>query len=171
MSIFSVMQNEMNQVNDSCTEVVNSECDQINDVKYYRALLKGGHVSRRYYVEFYSYICAPTKKDAAMKCREVPRAKRNHKDFILALDEISSGEFCEGKINNVQDPYLLCKNKQDQDKILPLISNRIKPDPHFEETNNAKKKSPANKKKYRNHYVDLRENWIKDLNQYETFRV
>lgn len=167
MNMYSTALNQISTENDAGAFDNHPSDNHVNDTKFYKAILKGGHVSRKYYIEFYSYICAPTKKDAAKKCREVPRAKRNHKDFILDLNEISYSEYSEGINSNNHDPYLHCKNKQEQDKILPLISDRIKPDPHFEEGKNNRKKNPAGKKRYTNRYVDLRNDWIKELENRE----
>ncbi len=127
-------------------------CKQARE-KYFVAVLKGGHVTPKYYIEFNWYIKAESKKAAAEMCRHIPRVKRNHSDFIISLTEICYEEFCMGVIENKKDPYLSCKNKQEQNMILEQIESRIKPDPHYIE-NPRRKKAKTSTRTFINRYMD-----------------
>ena len=125
-----------------------------NNTKYYKAILKGGHVGRQHYIEFSVYIAAKSKEMALEACRNMPRAKKDHKDFIISFKEISYDEFVSGREEMKNDPYLLCKNKQQQEMIMEQIRHRIKPDPHFEEVRKEKKKPKMSNRRYVNNYCD-----------------
>lgn len=136
--------------------------------KYFVATIKGGHVKRSHYIVFWHYLKATSLKEAAEKCKTIPRGKKDHKDMILDLKEVSYEEFLRGREEELKDPYLNCKNKQEQDQIYHLIEDRIVPDPHYKESmpkekrkhynceNNKKGKS---KKSYTNRYTFIKGDW------------
>lgn len=100
-----------------------------NDVKrrFYKVKAKCGHVGRKKCVWVVFATTAYSAKEAAKRVREFKRVKHGHKDAIAWVEEITQEEFIEVKANNDADPYLHCKNVQEQRKIEDFES-RIEPD-------------------------------------------
>ena len=62
--------------------------------RYFKVVTKCGHVGRYHCIWIEFAIVAESKQQAADKVREEGRVKRDHKDFIKEIKEIS---FEEGK--------------------------------------------------------------------------
>ena len=109
--------------------------------KYFSVKTKCGHVGRYNCIWINFAIVAESKQQVADKVREEGRVKRNHKDFIKEIQEISFEEFMELKAQNDADPYLHCKNIQEQNRIVGF-EERISVD----EYNLAKLEKPTSKR-------------------------
>ena len=57
--------------------------------RYFKVVTKCGHVGRYNCIWINFAIVAESKQQAADKVREEGRVKRNHKDFIKEIQEIS----------------------------------------------------------------------------------
>lgn len=87
---------------------------------YYKVETKCGHVGKENYIIINFPIKADSKKEAAKIAREIPRVKHNYKDAILGVNEITLEEYKQLCKANSNDPYLKCKNKQEQNLIIGL---------------------------------------------------
>ena len=97
-------------------------------LKFYRVTCKCGHVGRQFFIRIDFPVNADSGKEAAEIARNLPRVKHDHKDAILNCVEIDYEEYeIIRKINN-NDPYLQCKNPQEQGKIIGFES-RLEPEP------------------------------------------
>lgn len=97
--------------------------------KFFRVTCKCGHVGRGRFVKIDFPINAENKKEASMLARQLPRVKHDHKDAILACREIDYEEYRILIVINNNDPYLKCKNKQQQREIANL-GLRIEEEPN-----------------------------------------
>lgn len=106
-------------------------------IKYYEVECKCGHTgSRRFYIPIKFPVKAYSKTEAAKKGKLIPRCKRDHKDCILNVKEISFVEYIDlQKLNNI-DPYLKCHSIQEQNQY--DLSDRFVEDPHYYETHQIK---------------------------------
>jgi len=89
------------------------EISKNSDRKFFAVRVKCGHVGRDHYVERTYYVGAPDAKQAATLAKELPRVKRDHKDAILSVEEVTHEEFREGRARNAEDPYLAARNPQE----------------------------------------------------------
>lgn len=94
---------------------------------YYKVVAKCGHVGRCKYIPIIFAVVAENGKEASKLVRQYPRVKHNHKDAILRCDEITFEEFLQIKETNNNDPYLHCRNKQEQNMFCDL-QDRIEED-------------------------------------------
>ena len=94
--------------------------------RYYAVKTKCGHVRRKKYIEITFAIVAESKKEAARKGREMPRVKHDHPMAILDVLEINYEEYLELVEINSNNPYLKCKNKQEQNINCPDIYKLVK---------------------------------------------
>lgn len=85
--------------------------------KYFKVEAKCGHVGRGKCIWITFVTIAENEKEAAKRARSFKRVKHNHKYIIRNLKEISFEEFVEIRSQNDIDPYLHCKNIQEQRKI------------------------------------------------------
>lgn len=118
-------------------------------MSYFAVEVKCGHVGRFFYVPIVFPIVAGSKKEAAMLAMKKPRVKRNHKDAVKSVRKIDVKEYKEILSDNINDPYLRCKNKQEQKRIEGL-ENRLIPD----ELNLSK----SQKKRTRNREYSFKKN-------------
>ena len=109
--------------------------------RYFKVVTKCGHVGRYNCIWINFAIVAESKQQAADKVREEGRVKRDHKDFIKEIKEISFEAFMELKAQNDADPYLHCKNIQEQNRIVGF-EERI----FVDEYNLAKLEKPTSKR-------------------------
>ncbi|MBE6587325.1 MAG: hypothetical protein E7647_02790 [Ruminococcaceae bacterium] len=100
-------------------------------MKYFRVRAKCGHVGgRKSYIDIDFYTVADNGQEAARLVRMAPRVKHHHKDAIRFVEEISPEEYLKGRAEYTKDPFVRCKNKQQQEKVMHLILPRImKEDP------------------------------------------
>ena len=85
--------------------------------KYYAVRCRCGHVGRNCYVEIVFAIKANNGKEAAAIARRIARVKHNKKNAIISCYEISREQYYEIIKANREDPYLKCKNIQEQRSI------------------------------------------------------
>ncbi len=83
----------------------------------YKVVCKCGHVGRGNYVKIAFPVVAESKKEAAVIGRMIPRVKHHHKDAILSVVEITKEEYLMLEDMNKNDPYLKCKNIQEQNHL------------------------------------------------------
>ena len=134
--------------------------------KFFRVTCKCGHVGRQFFIRIDFPVKADTGKEAAVIARNFPRVKHNHKDAILNCVEIDYEEYqILLKINN-NDPYLKCKNPQEQAHILGF-EKRLEIEPCFVKKINRSrrnivefknKKRDSAEKSYISYQMDY-ENW------------
>lgn len=97
-------------------------------MRYYEVIAKCGHVGKGKCVLITFACAAENGKEAAAKARTYARVKHHHKDAIRNVREILFEEYIKLRAENDADPYLHCKNRQEQNKI-PGFEERIIPDP------------------------------------------
>ncbi len=85
--------------------------------KYYNVLAKCGHVGKTRCVWVNFAVAAEDAKEAARKCRYYKRVKHDHTNAIGEVNEITFEQFMMLRAENDSDPYLKCKNIQQQNKI------------------------------------------------------
>ena len=94
--------------------------------KYYAVHCKCGHVGINRYVEIVFAVIAKSGKEAAAIARKFARVKHNKKNAIINCYEITREEYDEILKANKSDPYLKCKNIQEQRSIDGFESRIIK---------------------------------------------
>ena len=108
--------------------------------RYYSVKCKCGHVgANRFYIPIEFGVIAASKKEAAEKGRWIPRCKHHQKDCILEVRELTRKEFLDLNERNRHDPYLSCHSIQEQRKF--DLSNRLVPEPAYEEVYKRNKES------------------------------
>jgi hypothetical protein len=133
-------------------------------------MTKCGHVGNNFYIPITFVIRAENAREAAAVARQQPRVKHHHKDAILevkCINEFEAREIC--RLNDL-DPYLKCKNKQEQRAFVEQIAVRIEKEPAAEIEHQRKNRKNQNsdflKKKLRTCYVD---SWDERLDTMEAF--
>lgn len=97
----------------------------INMDRFYRVDTKCGHVRKNYYMPIGFAIRAESAKEAAKIARNMPRVKHHHKDAIQNVQEISWEDYHSLRKQNDLNPYLHCKNVQEQRLIQAYIDQNI----------------------------------------------
>ena len=97
----------------------------MNDIKYYAVKTICGHVGRTKYIEIVFPIIATSGSEAASIARRKPRVKHDRKDAIVSVNEITLEEYEKIVEKNDNDPYLKCKNKQEQKQYCVDIYERV----------------------------------------------
>lgn len=115
-------------------------------MKYYKVITKCGHVGRKSYIPITFAINAESGKEASKVARNLPRVKHNRRFAIISCEEIMHDEYLEIKRINNNDPYLNCKNIQQQNLI--DLSDRICVDDEF--------RIPLYSKEERKHRVEFK---------------
>lgn len=85
--------------------------------KYYAVHCRCGHVGPKNYIEIVFAIIASSGKEAAAKARKMARVKHDKKNAIIDCYEISREKYFQIIEVNKNDPYLKCKNIQEQRSI------------------------------------------------------
>jgi hypothetical protein len=127
-----------------------------NKEKYFAVHCKCGHAGKGKYVEIIFAVKAENGKEAAEKARNIPRVKHNKKDAIIDCCEISFAEFKQLVEKNKKDPYLQCKNKQEQ-RLIEDFYSRIKSEeekPVLKKTKNERKEFVKYKLKKQKEVID-----------------
>ena len=129
-----------------------------NTMEMYEVCAKCGHVGRKYYIDKVFAVKAESAKEAAAIARQIPRVKHDHKDAIRYVKKIDEERFLEIIRENEADPYLHCKNRQEQDLTCELELQK-----EIEEVYNIKefkvrptyykKQLIRNPRRYMNNYV------------------
>ena len=131
------------------------------NMNYYKVICKCGHVGRKHYVPIQFAIIAKNGKEAARIGRNLPRVKHQHKDAVLNVIKISYEDFLELIEINNNDPYLKCKNKQQQNETCDL-SNRMVIDKH-----NIVKPIDKTKRKEHVEYILKKQRLVERFNRKE----
>ncbi len=113
--------------------------------KFYKAVCMCGHVGRNKYIPIAFAITAKSGKDAAKIARDMPRVKHHMKYAVLSCTEIDEEQYKELKRINSEDPYLSCKNIQEQRKHPEIIQRAVRM-----VTKKREKQKNESSKKYRN---------------------
>lgn len=112
----------------------------MEEIKYYAVTAKCGHVGKGKYIEVTFDIEATSGKEAAKIGRMMPRVKHDHPQAILSVEKINLEEYIELANSNAENPYLQCKNKQEQNVMCPEIYKEVK---ELYEVNDYSKKREA----------------------------
>lgn len=83
-------------------------------MKYFIVTTKCGHVGKWNCIWIDFAVMAVSAAEAAQKVKTFKRVKRNHKDVVRQVREVEFKKFMLQKSNNSVDPYLHCKNIQQQ---------------------------------------------------------
>ena len=110
-------------------------------IKYFKVVMKCGHVGRKRYVPITFAVKARNGKEASEKARLIPRVKHAQKYAVLDCVRITYEEFINIRMINDQDDYLKCKNIQDQNRI--DMSGRIVEDSYYYEMINKIRHIPT----------------------------
>lgn len=111
-------------------------------MKYYSVTAKCGHVGRAFYIPVSFPVQAESGKEAAARVRSFGRVKHHHKDAILGVQEICSEEYDVLLEQNRLDPYLCCRNVQEQ-RMIEGLASRICPEPADPVRGNRKSRKPV----------------------------
>ena len=98
----------------------------MEEIKYYAVTAKCGHVGKGKYIEVTFAIEATSGKEAAKIGRMMPRVKRDHPQAIISVERINLEEYIELVNSNAENPYLQCKNKQEQNAACPELYKEVK---------------------------------------------
>ena len=137
--------------------------NEINN-KYYKVVCKCGHVGRKFYIPIAFAVKAENGREAAFKARYIPRVKRQHKDAVLEVNELSYDEYLLLMQYNDNDPYLRCTSKQEQLKECDL-DNRIIFDDHFIDFKKDKEVKKAKRKERVDFLLKKRSQIIRAYNE------
>ena len=110
--------------------------------KYFEVQAMCGHVGRNNYIRISFPIIAENGREAAQRVRNYARVKHHHKNAILQVLEISFDTYLRLKSENEADPYLHCKNIQEQRRI-EEINMRIRPLPTSDVCKGKKNRSSS----------------------------
>ena len=94
---------------------------------YFEVTAKCGHVGKGYFIPIHFAIFAKDRKHAANLTRRKARVKHDRPDAILEVKEITREEYKELRAQNKDDPYLNCKNIQQQ-RAIEGLESRIEVD-------------------------------------------
>ncbi len=93
--------------------------------KFYAVTTKCGHVGRGKFIEVTFPVVAESGREAALKGKAIPRVKHDNKYAIVDVKRITEDEYTKLQENVSKDPYLRCRNSQEQRKTCPNIGERI----------------------------------------------
>ncbi len=99
-------------------------------IRYFAVETKCGHVGKNKCIYIWFAVKAENGKEAAARAREYKRVKHHHKDAIRGVRKISFEDFIQLRIENANDPYLQCKNIQQQ-RELDNFEERIEIDEYL----------------------------------------
>ena len=95
-------------------------------MRFYKVVCMCGHVGSMKSIPIPFVVKAMNGKEAAILARNIPRVKHHRKNAVLSCDEITKEQYEElNRINNA-DPYLSCKNIQEQREHSEIIKRAIK---------------------------------------------
>lgn len=92
---------------------------------FYVVTVRCGHVGKNNYIPVSFPVYATSGKEAAKIGRNMPRAKHDAKNCVISVENITEDQFFEFQQINNFDPYLKCKNHQEQQLYLDNIYFRI----------------------------------------------
>lgn len=136
--------------------------------KYYKVTCKCGHVGRGHFIRIDFPVKAMDGREASAIARELPRVKHHHKDAIIACLEITFEEFEALSEKNKYDPYLRCKNVQEQSQIADLAL-RIEPEAGYVEKPNKTVRHDASGYRRKKEAQCIRSYWEYDEDEWLAF--
>ena len=110
----------------------------LKEKRNYAVIAKCGHVGLGYYIPIEFAVVASSKEEAAALARQLPRVKHHHKDAIQEVREVSMEEYLVIVERNNHDPYLKCKNIQQQKLVFNIIEPRLVVDSHNQTIKHSK---------------------------------
>ncbi len=116
--------------------------------KYYLVEAKCGHVGRHRYYKGCFFITSLSAQAAAQYVKSLARVKRDHKDCILDVIEISLEEYLAGKEKIALEPYWQCRSKYQQKQQWEHIKGNVYPETALQQKYNRrfrKKREDASK--------------------------
>ena len=116
--------------------------------KYFEVIAKCGHVGRNYYYEGHFFVVSTSASKAAKRVKNFPRVKKNHKDVILSIKEITYREYKVGFENFCSEPYFMCKNKQQQKMMWENISPIVREETQSQNDYRKRKRHYNRQKRY-----------------------
>lgn len=129
-------------------------------MKYFIVTAKCGHVGRFHCIWIDFAVAADSAKEAAKKARGFKRVKHNHKDVIRLVREVTFEEFIQQRTINDDDPYLHCKNIQQQ-RLIENLDVRVCEDVWNMARRNNKKQKAKNNYKIIKSEIAVREAYIR----------
>lgn len=117
-------------------------------MRYFKVIVKCGHVGKHNYYKGTLFLKAESAKDSARIARNVPRVKHDQKDAILDVKEIDFSTFEEGRKSNHLLHYYKCENVQEQRIYFPEIADNI----FIEEKTFDERRKNSKKHSLRNDY-------------------
>lgn len=87
--------------------------------KHYLVRAKFAHVGQHYFIRKEVPLIARNKKAAARKVKNMPRVKKNIKNNILIVKEITHEEYMKARKKYKEDKYFECHSIQDQNRLCP----------------------------------------------------
>ncbi|MDE7406419.1 MAG: hypothetical protein K2M89_06070 [Clostridiales bacterium] len=105
--------------------------------RYFAVETKCGHVGKDKCIFIWFAVKAENGKAAAARARGYKRVKHHHKYAIRQVREISFEEYVQLKLVNTNDPYLQCKNVQQQ-RAIEHFEDRIESDEDLLSKNNKR---------------------------------
>ena len=135
-------------------------------MKYFIVKTKCGHVGKWNCIWIDFAVAAESAAEAAAKVKTYKRVKRNHKNAIARVLEVSFEEFMLQKSNNSIDPYLHCKNIQEQ-RLIENINERMQPDTWNIERCFTKRAKKRNKEYIIKKNRIAEREWAKQIREYE----
>ena len=112
--------------------------DTKNWQKYYAVHCRCGHVGLNSYIEIVFAVIAKNGKEAATIARRFSRVKHNKKNAIIDCYEITREEYDAIIKANKNDPYLKCKNVQEQ-RLIEGFESRVVKEPEKPSLHRSKK--------------------------------
>lgn len=118
----------------------------LNDAKkrqrYYAVHCRCGHVGINKYIEIVFAVIASSGKEASAKARRFARVKHNKKNAIIDCYEITKEEYDVIIEANKNDPYLRCKNVQEQ-RTIDGFESRVQKEPEKATLKKSKKEKES----------------------------
>lgn len=116
--------------------------------KYFAVTAKCGHVGRGQCIFITFPIIAYTAEEASKIAREIPRVKHHHGDCIFKTEEIEIEKYYILIEKNNNDPFLKCRNVQEQRNIANF-EERIQIDESLIKKENNDREKRKKKVKYK----------------------
>lgn len=115
--------------------------------KYFEVIAKGGHVGRDKYYECHFPVCAPNKEIASLYSKNLPRIKKDHKDAILEIIEVTKEEFLSICQKFDINPYFHCNSKHEQNENFKEIRKNLQEETEVSRIRKEEKKAQSAKQK------------------------
>lgn len=114
-------------------------------MKYFEVIAKCGHVGKNKYYEGHFFVIGNDAKQVAKEVKCMPRVKKNHKDAILGVTEISYDKYLIGYDSFLNNPYFKCQSKYQQKLVWDLIKANVKDETELQNKRREKYKKGGSK--------------------------